>query len=99
MFEILNSDTAALQSIRNGQYSTMLKSSNLNIIVHRKELRYQDDEITTRSSCGAKAYRRKETNWYYKSDHKANCIIDIDWDGYGSAAKAKIKCYKKNWAQ
>jgi len=97
VFEILNSDTEALQSIRNGQYCTKLKSSNINIIVHGSELRGANNEAVTRSSCGAKAYWSQDVNWYYKSDHKAECIIDIGWDGYGSAAKAKIKCYKKNW--
>ena len=41
-----------------------------------------------------KAYVRLEDS-YISGDHKMEMILDVDWDGYGSAAKAKVLSYKK----
>lgn len=41
-----------------------------------------------------KAYKRI-TDTYESNGHKMEMILDLDWDGWGSAAKAKVLSYKK----
>ncbi len=90
VYEIQNSDFIVLNSIRSGNYDIHAKSNNPNVIIHRKEVR---SNLKSRGHC--KAYLRHTKNNSYAHNRKMHCILDIDWDGWGSAAKAKAKCYKK----
>jgi hypothetical protein len=89
VYEIKNNDFEVLDQIRTGQFN-INKSSNKNVIVHRAEARANDNLKST--SCYA-YIRRTHTVW--NGDYKMLKIIDLDWDGWGSAAKAKTKAYKK----
>lgn len=91
VYEILNSDFNALDEIRKG--NSCLKSNNPNVIVHNYEIRNDLKAIET--SCVA--YRRKTGNFpNLPSGYKIDCAIDLDWDGWGSAAKAKASAYRSH---
>ena len=92
VYEIKNADFTALESIRSGKYDIFGKNKNSNIIIHREEVRSMSEE-GTKASC--KAYVRHTKTYNYANKKKMYCILDLDWDGWGSAAKAKVKCYKK----
>ena len=107
VYEIKNSDFNALSSIRNNNgIKSRCLNKNTNIIVHRAEVR----ELSSRASSSdnpdirdnetqCKAYVRRTHNHSWATNRWMHCALDIDWDGYGSAAKAKIECYKleSNW--
>lgn len=91
VYEVKNSDFTVLNSIRNGNFDIWAKSSNPNVIVHRNEVR--SNLKSTMADC--KAYVRHTADYNYADNRKMHCILDIDWDGWGSAAKAKAECYKR----
>ncbi len=105
VYEIRNSDFKALNSIRNNS-GIELRSANSNVIIHRSEVRraslkastYDNVDVSD-SETECKSYVRKTHNHFWATNRFMYCQLDIDWDGYGSAAKAKIECYKieKNW--
>lgn len=73
-------DYEALANIRKGNLNERIIGSNL-----RKTR-------VTATEC--KAYVRR-TKTYESGNHKMEMILDLDWDGYGSAAKGKVLSYKK----
>lgn len=91
VYEIKNADFNALATIRCKGYDANLKTKNANIIIYREEVR----SLTKNVKSDCKAYLRRTGTYYYADKKRMDCILDLDWDGYGSAAKAKAKCYKK----
>lgn len=96
VYEIRNSDYEALELIRCDKYDIFLKSNNPNVIIHRREVR---SNLKSAASACEMYNRPTPIDYHYTSNRKMHCIIDLDFDGYGSASKAKALCYKyeKNW--
>jgi len=96
VYEIQNSDFNALDAIRNGSNFEIVQNNYANVIVHREEVR----NATEAADCKA-FIRHTKDNEYDPNDNKKKmfCILDLDWDGWNSVAKAKAECYKyrKNW--
>lgn len=86
VFEIKNNDYDALQNIRSNP-DLSLNSKNPNVTVHRA------DAAMNLKKTDCLAYVRR-VRWKESGNHKMKMIIDLDWDGYGSAAKAKTKAYR-----
>ncbi len=90
VYEIVNEDYTALETIRNAP-ELDLKSTIPNVIIHREVA--VNSSKSTNESC--LAYVRQD-DWHKAyGNYKMYMIIDLDWDGYGSAAKAKTKAYRR----
>ena len=74
-----------------GDYETLanIRKGNLNERIIGSNLRK-----TRMAATECKAYKRI-TGTYESNGHKMEMILDLDWDGWGSAAKAKVLSYKK----
>ncbi len=94
VYKIKNTDLEALNYIRQNANSAAIKKMSDNIII------LKEANLTLKNTqADCKAYRRRTDEYHYADKRKMFCILDIDFDGYGSAAKAKVECYKykKNW--
>jgi len=89
-YEIANQDYAALNLIRTSAKLTTRPHNN-NVTVHRIDA-LEKDLKSTMANCIS--YIRK-TGTAASGSHRMDMIIDLDWDGYGSAAKAKTEAYRK----
>jgi len=91
IYEIGNSDYETLNQIRNNPKEFLnYKSTNSNLIIHNPEAAY--NLKSTEEHCWA--FVREEKTLLYNW-HGIGMIIDLDWDGYGSTAKAKTLAYRK----
>ena len=71
---------------------TRLDYNNKNIIVHRLPEENLNGRTKLLNDCVA--YQRT-VSYRRQGDYEMKMILDLDWDVWGSAAKAKTKVYKK----
>jgi hypothetical protein len=90
VYSIKNADYKALNYIRN-QQMIPLKIHQPNVTIHNIEA--LDNSYGVKDNC--LAYVHLPTEKEYSGKHRMDMILDLSWDGYGSAAKAKTKAYKK----